>query len=44
MGTADMNQFDIVMQRLGVKDVYINDKIFNLFDVDNSGYAIHFSY
>eukprot|EP00658_Telonema_sp_P-2_P079568 TRINITY_DN7719_c0_g1_i3.p1 TRINITY_DN7719_c0_g1~~TRINITY_DN7719_c0_g1_i3.p1 ORF type:complete len:260 (-),score=88.94 TRINITY_DN7719_c0_g1_i3:161-862(-) len=36
-GSADMNQFDRVMRRLGVTDVYVNDRIFHCFDVDLSG-------
>ena len=35
--TADMNQFDRIMRRLGVVDVYVNDRIFKCFDVDESG-------
>jgi len=35
--SADMNQFDRVMRRLGIVDVYVNDRIFKCFDVDGSG-------
>ena len=38
-GSADRNQFDSVMQKLGVKDVFANDRIFQMFDVDLSGYV-----
>ena len=35
--SADMNQFNAIMSRLGCSDVYINDRIFQLFDEDGSG-------
>ena len=36
---ADMNQFDRIMRKLGVTDVYVNDRIFKCFDVDESGHV-----
>jgi len=36
---ADLNQFDRVMRKLGMNDVYISDRVFKCFDVDESGYV-----
>ena len=36
-GEADMNIFDQIMQQLGSKDTYINDRLFRTFDADGSG-------
>ena len=32
-----MNIFDQIMQQLGSKDTYINDRLFRTFDADGSG-------
>lgn len=36
-GIADMNIFDQIMQKLGSRDTYINDRLFCTFDDDGSG-------
>lgn len=35
--SMDMNQFDIIFQRIGFQDPFIRHRIFKTFDVDNSG-------